>query len=78
MLAVIDVFDGSEDYSEGLYGNPLIDRVFVMNSVPEYKTPGWGPVENTEPAFARKLGFEKDNGFYISNFLAQKAAENQF
>ncbi|MBO4405035.1 MAG: hypothetical protein J5780_06900 [Treponema sp.] len=74
VTAVLDVFDDDTDYSAELSGLPSVDHVFAMKSVPEYKTPGWGPVENTEPVFARKLGVEKDTGFFISNFLAQKAA----
>lgn len=50
-----------------------IDFAFALNSVPEYKTSGYGFIESIDPIFA-KIRFEikKDKTYFIPSYVAMK------
>lgn len=66
------VFDGETSVMTKFYENYLMpwDTVFDLSSVENYKTAGYGPVENTDLVFSRILKVPVDKSFYISSHLA--------
>lgn len=52
----------------------LITGTFNMSTVPEYKTAGYGCVDQTDPLLARILGAEKDKDMMIARLLAKKSS----
>lgn len=68
---VVAITDEEGNIEEELSAEPLIDHAINLDSIDSYKTPGFGPVENTNFLIARHLGIKTDRGFFISNYLAQ-------
>ncbi len=50
--------------------NGKIKGSFDLSSISSYTTPGFGPVESTEPILAKYLGINKDKTFYMSSHIA--------
>ena len=69
---LIVVGDGlpKDVYLTLLWKDDLYDRCFDIASINDYKTPGWGPVEQTDPLLASMLGFSRDGALYTSNRMA--------
>lgn len=55
-------------------GSRVLD-VFYLDSVEEYKTAGYGCVEQTSPLVAYFLGQKRDNSFYAPKILVEKTLE---
>lgn len=64
IYAVIDEFN-TEPYSNA-------KGFFSMNRVDEYKTSGYGFIEQTDVLFAWHKGFERENKFFIPRYVANK------
>lgn len=67
IYAVIDEFN-TEPYSN-------VSGFFSMNRVEEYKTSGYGFIEQTDVLFAKKKGIERDAKFFIPRYMANKTVE---
>lgn len=61
-----------QDYVKGK--NDLVSGTFFLDSIPEYKTSGYGCVEMTEPFVAKKLGIKKDKDGFITKYLVLKTS----
>lgn len=48
----------------------FIDGTFDLSSIKSYTTPGYGPVDSTEPFIANYLGQKRDPSFYMSSHIA--------
>lgn len=57
-------------YVSLIWKDERYDRCFDIASINDYKTPGWGPVEQTDPLLASMLGFPRDGALYTSNRMA--------
>lgn len=57
-------------YVSLLWKDEQYERCFDIASINDYKTPGWGPVEQTDPLLASELGFPRDGALYTSNRMA--------
>ena len=57
-------------YTSLLWKNTRFARCFDIANISDYKTPGWGPVEQTDPLLAFILGFARDGARYTSNRTA--------
>ncbi len=57
-------------YVSLLWKDTQYDRCFDIASINDYKTQGWGPVEQTDPLLATVLGFSRDGALYTSNRMA--------
>ncbi len=70
--SLIVVGDGlpKELYVSLIWKDERFSRCFDIASINEYKTPGWGPVEQTDPLLASILGFPRDGALYTSNRMA--------
>ena len=63
----------------------IIDGIYDFSEISDYPTKGYGPVENTYPLLAKRLGVKKDSSLYMSSHLAnefekwaeKKSAENK-
>ena len=64
IYAVIDEFN-TEPYSNA-------KGFFSMNRVDEYKTSGYGFIEQTDVLFAHLKGIERENKFFIHRYVANK------
>ena len=64
IYSVIDEFN-TEPYSNAV-------GFFSMNRVDEYKTNGYGFIEQTDILLARQKGFERENKFFIARYVANK------
>lgn len=51
---------------------------FTLNSIEEYKTPGYGCVEMTNPYLAKKLNVKPDKSGFIPKYMALKSSEKIF
>lgn len=49
---------------------------FALNRIDEYKTSGFGFIEQTDPVFASKFGLKRDSSFFIPRYAANKTIEN--
>lgn len=47
-----------------------VRETFDLSDIPSYSTPGYGPVESTNPLLAKRLGLERDGTFYMSSHIA--------
>lgn len=54
----------------------LVSGTFFLETIPEYKTSGYGCVEMTEPFIAKKLGIKKDSEGFITNYLVLKTSNS--
>ena len=54
----------------------LIFGSFDLTSISDYKSPGWGPVEQSDIIRAKKLGLKRDSSLYTASHLAA-AVEQQ-
>lgn len=52
--------------------------VFALDSIPEYNTPGYGCVEQTDILLAKILGTKRDSEMFYTKFLAKKSSEAAF
>ena len=52
-----------------------ISGYFCLDSIPEYKTPGYGCVELTDPLLANILNQKKDSDGFITKYLVLKSSE---
>lgn len=52
-----------------------ISGTFLLDSIPEYKTAGYGCIEYTDPLLAKRLGQKKDRQGFITKYLVLKANE---
>lgn len=68
---------GLEDKGEALHSvNPqTVYGNFDLSEIPSYPTPGWGPVQQTDPLIAKKFGLKKDRKLYMSSHIATVAEE---
>lgn len=57
-------------YTSLLWKNSRFARCFDIANISDYTTPGWGPVEQTDPLLAFILGFSRDGARYTSNRIA--------
>ncbi|MBQ9538234.1 MAG: hypothetical protein IJU95_03100 [Treponema sp.] len=57
-------------YVSLIWKNERFSRCFDIASINDYKTPGWGPVEQTDPLLAMILGYPRDSALYTSNRTA--------
>ena len=48
----------------------LVDYSISLGDAEGYTTKGWGPVEQTNPLLAKKLGYNRDSSSYMSAHLA--------
>lgn len=74
------VADGIPAESLSLISNPArkIESCFKLNSIPEYKTNGYGFVEQTDPVTAiTKFGLKKDISNHSASYAAMKT-KNEF
>ena len=53
----------------------LVKNVIFLDEIPEYKTAGYGMIEQTNPLLLTSLGMEKDSSRNISDILAEKTME---
>ena len=53
----------------------LIKKIIFLDEIPEYKTAGYGMIEQTNPLLLTSLGMEKDSSRNISDILAEKTME---
>ncbi|MBQ4378807.1 MAG: hypothetical protein II821_06390 [Treponema sp.] len=67
IYTVIDQFN-TEPYSNA-------KGFFSMNRVEEYKTSGYGFIEQTDVPLARLMGIERENKFFIPRYVANKTIE---
>lgn len=67
ICAVIDEFN-TEPYSNAT-------GFFSMNRVEEYKTSGYGFIEQTDVPLAKIKGIERENKFFIPRYVANKTVE---
>ena len=47
-----------------------VRATFDLSSIQSYSTPGYGPIESTDPFLAKYLGFKRDGSFYMSSHIA--------
>ena len=52
-----------------------IRDIFLLDSVEQYKTPGYGVIEETDPFLATLLGSKRDSAFSTSKMLALKTSQ---
>ncbi len=57
-------------YTSLIWKNTRFARCFDIANINDYTTPGWGPVEQTDPLLALILGFSRDGARYTSNRTA--------
>ncbi len=57
-------------YISLIWQDERVGRCFDIANINDYKTPGWGPVEQTNPLLASILGFPRDGAMYTSNRMA--------
>ncbi len=69
---LIIVGDGlpKELYISLIWKNERFSRCFDIANINDYTTPGWGPVEQTDPLLASMLGFHRDGALYTANRTA--------
>ncbi len=69
---VIVVGDGmsTQMYLDLLKTEENIDTCIEMTTFTTYTTPGYGPVEQTDPLVALALGYKRDSSMYMSNHIA--------
>ena len=48
----------------------VVRATFDIATIPSYSTPGYGPVESTDPFLANYLGLKRDGSFYMSSHVA--------
>ena len=48
----------------------VVRGTFDIGTISSYSTPGYGPVESTDPFLAKYLGFKRDGSFYMSSHVA--------
>lgn len=51
-------------------GKDTVRGTFDLASISSYTTPGYGPVESTDPVLAKILGHPRDGSFYMSSHVA--------
>ena len=68
IYSVIDEFN-TEPYSNA-------EGFFSMNRVDEYKTSGYGFIEQNDVLLARKKGIERENKFFIPRYVASKTVQS--
>lgn len=49
---------------------------YSLNRIDEYKTSGFGFIEQTDPIFAAKFGLKRDKSLFIPRYAANKTIEN--
>lgn len=54
----------------------IVSGSFFLETIPEYKTSGYGCVEMTEPFIAKKLGVKKDSEGFITKYLVLKTSNS--
>ena len=67
--------DGLAEKSFDKIKNPArpIESCFFMSSIPEYKTSGFGFIEQTDPVTAKlKFNLKKDRTFFVPSYMAMK------
>lgn len=64
-----DIFSFSDKFKENVAG------VFQMDLIPEYKTSGFGFIEQTDTYLAWKMGIERDSEFFIPRYLTYKTIQ---
>ena len=72
------ISDGITDNGAAQFAKNHSDKiagVFALDSIPEYKTAGYGCVEQTNPFLAKILGSSKDNSYFITRYLVLKSRE---
>lgn len=52
-----------------------ISKIIFLDEIPEYKTPGYGIIEQTNPILSHLLNLPKDSSKQISKNLAEKTVE---
>ncbi|MBP5696865.1 MAG: hypothetical protein J6X11_09530 [Treponema sp.] len=69
--------DGLNDGGSALHSaSPdIIFGSFDIGDVPGNPTPGYGPVQQTDPVFARFLGLKRDRSLYMPSHVATVAEE---
>ncbi|MCH5295804.1 MAG: hypothetical protein J1F14_07920 [Treponema sp.] len=70
-----DISRSMEDFMSA--GTGLVDGCFDTASVPDYTTPGFGPIENTDPLLAAFMGIKRDGTKYMASHIAS-ALEKSF
>ncbi len=89
--AMIDIadaeFDGGKFFivSDGMADTAAVDvmkqsggrvrGVFALDSIPEYKTPGFGFVEQTDPLVASYFGLSRDKTLFIPRYAVLKSID---
>ena len=48
----------------------MVRGTFDLSTISSYTTPGYGPVESTDPVLAKILGYPRDGSFYMSSHIA--------
>ena len=66
-------FDDIKSITEAWPVNTL--NFFSLNKISEYKSSGFGFVEQTDILVAKKLGLSKDSTFFIPRYVALKSDE---
>ncbi|MGN0739835.1 MAG: hypothetical protein ACI4LX_06655 [Treponema sp.] len=69
------VADGLAEKSLYKIKNPArqIELCFLMSSIPEYKTSGFGFIEQADPVTAKlKFNLKKDRTFFVPSYMAMK------
>jgi hypothetical protein len=64
--AAVDVLKQSDGSVQGM---------FSLDSIPEYKTPGFGFVEQTDPLIGAYFGLSRDKLLFIPRYLVLKSAD---
>lgn len=66
-------FDSISEITEN--AAPQSQGFFSLNSIPEYKTPNLGFIEQTNIRLAKKQGLSRDPSLFIPRYLANKTEE---
>lgn len=56
--------------------SPNATGFYSLNRIDEYKTSGFGFIEQTDPIFASKFGLKRDKSLFIPRYAANKTIEN--
>ena len=56
--------------------NSRVTSIFFLDSVEEYKTAGYGCVEQTSPLTAYLLGQKREKTFYTPKILAERTNQH--
>lgn len=68
-LSSDEVFSFSDKFSDSVSGS------FQLDTIPEFKTPGFGFPEQTDLILARHFGMKRDGEFFIPRYLSTKTVQ---